>query len=87
MLVLIIYLEKTDKKGIFRRPTENINSRLKILCTQISYSGLGRKLAKYNISVSHTGISKWFKDNIPSTNIIMVLSDIFDVSIDYLMGV
>lgn len=78
---------KTDKKGIFRRPTENINSRLKILCTQISYSGLGRKLAKYNISVSHTGISKWFKDNIPSTNIIMALSDIFDVSIDYLMGV
>lgn len=78
---------KTDGKGVFKRPTESINSRLKTVCIEMSYAELGRKLTKYNISVSHAGINRWFKDTTPSTNIIMVLSDIFNVSVDYLMGV
>ena len=78
---------RTDEKGIFKEPTESINERLKILCSKMPYAELGRKLIKYNVAVSHAGINRWFKDSIPSTNIIMVLSDIFNVSIDYLMGV
>lgn len=78
---------KTDERGTFKKPTESINVRLKALCTKISYAELGRKLTKYNISVSHAGISRWFKDNVPSTNIIIVLAHIFDVSIDYIIGV
>ena len=78
---------RTYEKGMFKEPTESINERLKTLCSKIPYAELGRKLIKYNIAVSHAGINKWFKDSIPSTNVIMVLSDIFNVSIDYLMGV